>query len=33
MPQENVLIPDITVLEQIKLVSLINKVYNTETNQ
>lgn len=28
MPQENVLIPDITVLEQIKLVSLINRVYS-----
>ena len=33
MPQENVLIPDITVLEQIKLVSLINKVYNEENIQ
>ena len=33
MPQENVLIPDITVLEQIKLVSLINKVYNEEDIQ
>ena len=33
MPQENVLIPDITVLEQIKLVSLINKVYNEENSQ
>lgn len=28
MPQENILIPDITVLEQIKLVSLINRVYS-----
>lgn len=28
MPQENILIPDITVLEQIKLVSLINHVYS-----
>ncbi|MCZ3626630.1 ATP-binding cassette domain-containing protein, partial [Lactobacillus crispatus] len=28
MPQENILIPDITVLEQIKLVSLINRAYS-----
>lgn len=28
MPQENILIPDITVSEQIKLVSLINRVYS-----